>query len=94
MKPHNPPAFPLANQYTANGESICVGQSGMSLRDYIAIHAPEPAREDVHFVMQMEQQANPHNDSYKPRRRGEAEIRCALRYKFADAMLEERNRER
>jgi len=62
-----------------------------TLRDWFALHAPEPSAAAVNMVMQMEQQANPHNDSYKPKRRGDAEIKCALRYKFADEMLKVRS---
>lgn len=65
---------------------------GMSLRDYFAIHGPEPRKEDIEFVMNREKAANPHGDNYKPRRRGWNEIRIALRWEFADAMLAQRSK--
>jgi hypothetical protein len=33
---------------------------------------------------------NPHNDSYKPPIRSDMEIRCALAYEYASAMLKAR----
>lgn len=72
-------------------ERIWIGD-GMTLRDYFAAHAPEPRDDDVSRIMRNEQLANPHNEPYhnKVRRRGEQEIRCALRYEYADAMLKAR----
>lgn len=68
---------------------------GMSLRDYFAIHAPEPSHTDIMHIVERERLANPHNEPYhnKVRRRGVEEIRCALRYEFADAMLSARGGE-
>lgn len=80
------PAFPVFH-----GDGV-YPQQGMSLRDYFALHGPEPSDEDVRRVMEREQRANPHNEPYHnlPKRRGPSEIRCALRYEFADAMLKAR----
>lgn len=64
--------------------------SGMSLRDYFAIHGPEPTKEAIEVVASREKAANQHGDSYEPPRRGWNEIRIALRWEFADAMLKER----
>ena len=85
------PAFPCqaSNRVGASGPAW---DQGMSLRDYFAAHAPEPSAEDVSTVQRREQIANPHNDSYKPRRHDVLDIRCALRYAFADAMLAARSR--
>lgn len=64
--------------------------AGMTLRDYFACRAPEPTKDDVESIMRREQMANPHNDHYKPVRRGRTEIVCSLRYEWADAMLKAR----
>lgn len=83
------PAFPHGDVRGVPAEGF-----GMSLRDYFAIHAPEPSKEAVSLVMRMEQMQNPHNEPYhnKVQRRSEREIVCALRYEFADAMLAERSK--
>ena len=39
MKNNSGPAFPVPDQYTANGEPISQGCFGMSLRDYFAAKA-------------------------------------------------------
>ena len=36
MKPDGGPAFPMADQYTQNGDPVCQGSCGMTLRDYFA----------------------------------------------------------
>lgn len=61
----------------------------ISLRDYFAIHAPEPSDEKVRFEMTKDKNANPHNDSYRPRIRQRLEILVQLRYEFADEMLKQ-----
>ena len=66
---------------------------GMSLRDYFAIHAPEPSTERVTAQQTLDRGRNPHNDSYKPRLRTELEIKSDLRYSYADAMLKARIKE-
>jgi hypothetical protein len=83
------PAFPLqASEYGGHGS-----EPGMSLRDYFAIHAPEPSTEAIATQRQYDRNRNPHNDGPpKPPIRGDEEIRCDLRYRFADAMLRARGR--
>lgn len=85
MKDNSDSAFPVP---------LPSQKSGMTLRDYFAAHAPEPPKEQIEMVMRREQAANPHNEPYhnKVRRRDELEIRCALRYAYADAMLAERSK--
>jgi len=85
------PAFPLAFVSRENGKGVVNVADGMTLRDYFAVRAPEPTKDEIDLILRMEQQANPHGDSYKPRRRGVEEIKCALRYRFADAMLKARD---
>jgi hypothetical protein len=63
----------------------------VSLRDWFAGQAPEPTKDDIHTQLELDRFRNPHNDSYKPARRSVLEIECALRYKWADAMLAARN---
>lgn len=81
------PAFPFAAVFAPDGTGYSDGAPGMSLRDYFAIHAPEPTKEQIEQVGERERLANPHGDTYKPRRRGWTEIACSLRYEWADAML-------
>lgn len=82
MKPDGGPAFPFVLKEHGAGEP------GMTLRDYFAIHSPEPTKESVNVEAEKDRLANPHGDTYKPRRRSQAEIVAALRYAYADAMLE------
>lgn len=35
-EPENPPAFPIPDQYTPNGDPVVVGCFGMTLRDWFA----------------------------------------------------------
>jgi hypothetical protein len=65
-------------------------QPGMSLRDYFAIHAPEPSSEAVNLQYNSDRMRNPHNDPHKPRIRSDLEIRAAIRYEYADALLKSR----
>lgn len=99
MKPNGGPAFPVSTSSSGGEEHGDYGHQdghstwqfpGMTLRDYFAVRAPAPTKEAVELIMRMEQQANQHNDHYKPARRGILEIECALRYKWADAMIEAR----
>lgn len=77
----------------AHGSPEHGGHQGMSLRDYFAIHGPEPSDKEINIIQEQEQAKNPHNDGPpKPRRRSRQEIRCALRYQYADAMLKARER--
>jgi len=62
----------------------------MSLLDYFAAHAPEPTKERITYYMEQDRLANPHNDSYKLKRRGELEIVCMLKYEYAKEMLKAR----
>ena len=89
------PAFPSEFKFDHPNAGPMVEQSaGMSLRDYFAIHAPEPTNEQISSIERREQAANPHNEPYanKVRRRGRQEIICSLRYEYADAMLAEREK--
>ena len=62
----------------------------VDLRDYFAIHAPEPIDEDIAVQQRYDRGRNPHNDSYKPPLRSREQIIAYLRYCYADAMLAER----
>jgi hypothetical protein len=77
-------------QVDAQTRRVTVVGSGMSLRDYFAVHGPEPSTEQIAAVAEREKNANPHGDTYKPPRRSWNEIRCALRYEWADTMLKAR----
>lgn len=52
------------------------------------IHAPEPSKEIINMHARMDQQRNPHNDSYKPRRRTENEIIAQLKVEYGLTLLE------
>lgn len=79
MKDYSTPAFPTA-LYARNsiGDLVMREQySGMSLRDYIAIHA---TNEDI-------------KSFYEPREHSSNSVAIAFaRYKYADAMLIERGK--
>ena len=62
----------------------------MTLRDYFAIHAPQPSDIEINIQM-VDRTANPYNDNYKPQRRSRSEIIVDLRYAFADAMIAKRS---
>jgi len=64
--------------------------SGMTLRDYFAIRAPEPTKERMDCERRCDQNRNPYNDAHKPKLRSDVEIRCDLAYEYADAMLRAR----
>jgi hypothetical protein len=86
------PAFPLPRQQWDSelGGGFRETQEGVTLRDYFAIHGPEPLDGDVEFQRQLDRNRNPYNESHKPKIRSDKEIRAALRYEYADAMLEAR----
>jgi hypothetical protein len=60
-----------------------------ALRDQWALKAPFPSKDRIETQMQMDRNANPHNEPYhnKKPRRSEAEIVSDLSYSFADAVL-------
>lgn len=64
-----------------------VGGEGLTIRDYFAAHAPAPTPEQIQMEGDRDRLANPHGDSYKPKRRSALEIIVDLRYAFADAMI-------
>jgi hypothetical protein len=82
------PAFPVTEWH--DGGSIPIAAKGMSLRDWFAAMAPKPPRWRIKLESNMDRSRNPHNDSYKPKIRGEFEIEADLRFEFADAMLKAR----
>lgn len=80
----NNPAFPVVTAKAYH--------TGMNLRDYFAIHAPEPDENDLQSERRRDQTKNPHNDPHKPRIRSDLEIRTQLRYEYADAMMKARGK--
>ena len=84
-KKHGGQAFP------APGFEVIGG--GITVRDWFATFAPAPTVEEVNAEGERDKLANPHGDSYKPKRRSSAEIRAELLYRYADSMLAERERE-
>jgi hypothetical protein len=73
------PAFPQSGDQYADG--------GMLIRDYFAIHAPEPTVDQIETEAGRDRGVNPHGDLYKPRRRSRLEIIADLRYAYADALI-------
>lgn len=69
-----------------------VVQEGMTLRDYFAIHSPEPSQAQIHMEASLDKGRNPYNDSYKSPLRSMLQIQTQLRYQYADAMLAERSK--
>ena len=74
MKPDGGPAFPMADQYTQNGDPVYQGSCGMTLRDYFAAAALK-AMLSLHPTYQ----TGPDRNSAARRS-----------YEIADAMLAER----
>lgn len=72
------PAFPVSDLMRADG---------MSLRDYLAAHAPPPTLAQIEAQQSYDRTRNPHNDSHRPRIRDRHEIIAYLMYQHADAML-------
>lgn len=95
MKDDGGSAFPFSRSWEneRKGYSESESADGMTLRDYFAIHAPEPDVEAIRLQQDIDRSRNPHNDGPpKPRIRDGYEIRSALRYRYADAMLAERSK--
>jgi hypothetical protein len=84
MQANDFPAFP-----TGSFDEQIPGD-GLSIRDYFAIRAPEPTKDRMDLERMKDRNRNPHNDSYKPPIRSDMEIRCALAYEYASAMLKAR----
>jgi len=59
----------------------------ITLRDYFAARAPAPRESDIEIRQANDRDRNPHNDSYKPKRRTRYEIIADLAWEYADAML-------
>lgn len=72
--------------------AVATSEGGLTVRDWFATFSPEPTVEQIGAEGERDRQANPHNDSYKPKRRSKAEIVAGLRYAWADAMIAERER--
>ena len=81
------PAFPIKG-YCTDASGALVGEviihKGMSLRDYFAIHAPHEAIQTMWPRTVNEQKIKFPRLSFE-------EIESALRYKYSDAMLAERD---
>jgi hypothetical protein len=85
--PKNPPAFPVSDVRSPDGCGLREGSPGMGLREYFAIHAPEPREDSIANEQGIDRGRNPHNDAHKPKIRSRDEIVATLRFRFADAML-------
>lgn len=59
----------------------------MQARHRFAALAPEPTKDQIEFEGERDRLANPHGDTYKPRRRSRMEIIADLRFQYADAMM-------
>ena len=69
-------------------------EDGMDLRDYFAIHGPQPSEGSIEVQTKHDHNMNPHNYPNKPKLRSSKEIEADLRYEFADAMMEARSKKR
>lgn len=63
----------------------------LTIVDFFAALLPEPTKEQVEHEMHMDIARNPHNDSWHPKRRTDLEIKCQLRYQYANMMMKERS---
>lgn len=79
--------FPITEPGRFVGDPGYVSDYGLTRRDWFATYAPSPTNEEITQELDKDKLANPHGDSYKPRRRGKLEIITELRYKYADAMI-------
>lgn len=86
------PAFPTASIQTLKDGHEFTFSGGVTLRDYFAIHAPQPTDQQISRGMDRDKNRNPYNEPGKPKLREREEIIAALRYEFADAMLRERSK--
>jgi len=59
----------------------------ISLRQFLAMHAPMPSDSRMNSENTRDHNLNPHNDYYKPKLRSQLEIEACLRYEWADAMI-------
>lgn len=81
------PAFPAPEW-----EPDIAFSGGMTLRDWFATFSPHPSTADIAREQLFDKQRNPYNEPGKPRIRSADEIACALRYRYADNMLAEREK--
>ncbi len=64
------------------------GLPGISKLELFMLHAPEPSDDWINMHQQMDRNLNPHNDSYKPRRRSREELIASYKREYAVAMLD------
>lgn len=67
--------------------------NGMTLRDWFATHAPEPSSDQMQIERGVDRGRNPYNEPHKPKLRSDDEIKAQLAYRYADALLAERERD-
>ncbi len=84
--PSNTLAFP---SHGTMGEVI---QEGMTLRDYFAIHAPTPTSQDVELLLKYWNRPEIEKNKFLERVQRVLEAHSILRYKYADALLAEREK--
>ena len=77
---------PVFGLFKKCGE-VAISEGGLSRRDWFATFAPEPSKETIEYAAEADRMANPHGDSYKPPRRGIAEIITDYKFRYADAMI-------
>lgn len=65
-------------------------ESGMSLRDYFASHAPTITEQEISRQYEFDKNRNPYNDVHKPKLRSRMEIIVSHNWEYAHAMLKER----
>jgi hypothetical protein len=87
----NPSAFPFQS---SDGDDMNTPEYGMTMRDWFATFAPQPSDEAIKSQHDQDFYRNPHNEPYhnKPPRRSRERIIADLRYAFADAMLDAREK--
>lgn len=85
------PAFPMLTNIAHNSDWAT--DCGMSLRDYFAAHAPEPSEDEIGRQVSIDRSRNPYNEGPpKPKIRERYEIIAYLKFRYADAMLKEREK--
>ena len=76
--------------FAHGGNDVEPSQSGMTLRDYFAAHAPEPSEAWISVQRWIDRNRNPHNEPHKPAPRDDFQLIAEYKFAHADAMLKAR----
>ena len=60
--------------------------------DWFATFAPEPTKEEIEYELNKDKLVNPYGYDNMPRRRNVQEIKCDLKYEYAQNMIKAKQR--